>query len=140
MGFDLGIVSAGEGSVSIMGSEGGMFMGPGQAMWSQKIKLAEGRPRADGRHQHVVDQRRRLPPRRQPAGKVFVQARAQLGERGFEGRVRKYIGTNDDGTFSFKDCTEGTYTIRVEGGDDEQSYEAQLTKIEVRAAQPVWGS
>jgi hypothetical protein len=138
--FDLGIVSAGEGSVSIMGSEGGMFMGPGQAMWSQKIELAEGEPK-----ELTVDINTSsisgvvYLPDGSPAGKVFVQARAHLGDRGFEGRVRKYIGTNDDGTFTFKDCAEGTYTIRVEGGDDEQSYEAQLTKIEVRAAQPVTG-
>ena len=69
----------------------------------------------------------------------MARARAQLGARGFEGRVRKFLPTNDDGTFTFRDVAEGSYTIRVEGGGDDQAYEAQVTKVEVRASQPATG-
>jgi|GEM_PF-6948161 len=138
--FDLGVVSAGKGAVSVMGSEGGMFMGPGQAMWSQGLELAEGEPREltidinTSSISGVV-----YLPDGSPAAKMFVQARAQLGQRGFEGRVRKFISTNDDGTFVFRDVAEGEYTIRVSGGDDEQGYEAELQGIDVRATLPVTG-
>ena len=138
--FDLGVVSAGKGTVSVMGGEGGMFMGPGQAMWSQEVELAEGEPK-----DLLVDINTSsisgvvYMPDGSPAAKMFVQARAQLGARGFEGRVRKFLPTNDDGTFTFRDVAEGSYTIRVEGGDDDQAYEAQVTKVEVRASQPVAG-
>jgi hypothetical protein len=138
--FDLGIVSAGEGTVSVMGGDGGMFMGPGQSVWSQQVALAEGEPK-----DLLIDINTSsiagvvyLPDGR-PAGKVMVQARAQLGGRGFEGRVRKFLATNDDGTFLFRDVAEASYTIRVEGRDDEEAYEAQLTDVEVRASQPVTG-
>ena len=138
--FDLGVVSAGKGNVSVMGSEGGMFMGPGQAMWSQAIELAEGEPR-----ELTVDINTSsisgvvyLPDGR-PAAKMYVQARAQLGARGDDGRVRKFVGTNDDGTFVFRDVAEASYTIRVRGGDEEQSFEAELKGLEVKASLPVAG-
>ncbi|MAD34011.1 MAG: hypothetical protein CMJ88_09660 [Planctomycetes bacterium] len=138
--FDLGVVSAGKGSVAVMGSEGGMFMGPGQAMWSQTLELAEGEPR-----ELTVDINTSsisgvvyLPDGR-PAAKMYVQARAQLGARGDDGRVRKFVGTNDDGTFVFRDVAEASYTIRVRGGDDDQAFEAELKDLEVKATLPITG-
>ena len=138
--FDLGVVSAGEGTVSVMGGEGGMFMGPGQAVWSQQVQLAEGEPKeltVDINTSSIAGAV--YLPDGSPAAKVFVQARAQLGGRGFEGRVRKFLATNDDGSFLFRDVAEGTYTIRVEGERDEERFEAEQKGVEVRASLPVTG-
>lgn len=138
--FDLGIVSAGSGMVSVVGTEGGMFMGPGQGIYSEAIELAEGEPR-----ELTVDVYTSTisgtvyMPDGSPAGKIFVRAEARLGEGGREGRARKFGSTNDDGTFTFTDVAEGVWTIRADGGEEEDRYEARLENLEVRSSAPATG-
>ncbi len=138
--FDLGVVSAGEGTVSVIGGEGGMFMGPGETVWSQQVELAEGEPKDllldinTSSIRGVV-----YTPEGAPAGKVFVQARAQIGKGGRSGRVRKFTNTNDDGTFEFRDVAEGVYTIRVEGGEGDARYEGEVENVHAQAVQPAVG-
>jgi len=137
--FDLGVVSAGKGSFSVVGGEGGMFVGPGQSLYSEGVELAEGEPKemTVDIYTSTISGTVYLPDG-SPAAKIFMRAEAELGN-GREGRARKFGATNDDGTFTFKDVAEGRWTIRAEGGTDEQRYEARLDDLEVTSAVPATG-
>lgn len=138
--FDLGIVSAGRGTVSVIGGEGGLFVGPGQSLYSENVELAEGEPRelTVDIYTSTISGTVYLPDG-SPAGKIFLRAEANLGENGRDGRARKFGSTNDDGTFRFEDVAEGIWTIRAEGGTDDGRYEARVDNLEVRSSAPATG-
>jgi hypothetical protein len=136
--FDLGVVSAGEGTVSVLGGEAGMFMGPGQAIWSKRVELAEGEPKdlAVDVYTSTIQGFVYLPDG-SPARKVFVRAEAKLGES--SGRARKFGSTNDDGSFRFDGCVEGVWRVTAEAGEDDERSEGQLRGLELKSGQPLSG-
>src|SRR5690606_8292401 len=84
--FDLGTVTAGDITVSIAGSEGGLFMGRGNSMWSSRVQLAEGEQRdlTVDITTSVIAGTCYLPDG-SPGAKVFISAQGQLKGLGEEG-------------------------------------------------------
>lgn len=139
--FDLGVVSAGSVSVSISAAEGGIFTGPQNNVWSGEIKLAEGELRdltidiATTTISGVC-----VRPDGGPAARVFVSAQGRLtGGAGRGGNSWKYTRTNQDGSFSFKDVSEGTWSLEFNGRSDDLNLRAKLPDLVASNGSPTTG-
>lgn len=133
--FDLGVVAAGDLRISIMGSEGGMFMGRSNSVWSGTVKLTEGEQRdmtidiSTG----IIAGRVYLPDG-SPAAKVFVRARGLLkGEGGERGSARQNEITKADGSFRFKDVAEGTWSLSFQADEGDDRWRGKAENLEVMA-------
>jgi hypothetical protein len=133
--FDLGIVSAGDLRISVMGADAGIFAGRGNSMWSSSVKLTEGEQRdltIDIATSVIAGQC--YLPDGSPTGKVFVRARGQIkGADKNRGSSRQNTMTKDDGTFRFKDVVEGTWSLEFESNSGDDRWRGKLENIEVLA-------
>ena len=111
--FDLGVISAGDLNVSVSGSEGGMFMGRSNRIWSDNIKLAEGEQRdlvIDITTSYIAGTC--YLPDGSPGAGVFISARGKLksnGEAGGSSRIN--VVTEADGSFRMKQVPAGTWNL-----------------------------
>jgi hypothetical protein len=74
-----------------------------------------------------------------PAPNVFVQAQGQLKTGGDRGNVWLSATTDGNGEFRFSQVPEGTFTLQVRGGSDEQRWRGSLDGIEVNSGVPIEG-
>lgn len=133
--FDLGIVSAGDLNISVIGNDGGMFVGRGNSVWSSFVKLTEGEQRdltIDIATSVLAGQC--FLPDGSPAGKVFVRAHGRLkgGEKNRSNSQQASV-TKEDGTFRIKDVAEGTWSLELEANNGDERWRGKLENIEVVA-------
>jgi hypothetical protein len=131
--FDLGIVSAGNVSISVTGSEGGLFMGRGNSIWSSNIELKEGEQR-----DLTIDITTSMIagtvylPDGSPGARVFVSATNSLKAEGKQGGgSRQNMVTKADGSFKFKQVPEGVWLIDLEKKDGDARYRGTVKDLEV---------
>ena len=131
--FDLGIVQAGNVNVTVSGSEGGMFMGRGDSIWSNRIELKESEQRelTIDITTSMIAGTVYLPDGRPGAG-IFVRARGKLMVDGKErGSSRQNMVTESDGSFKFKEVPAGTWKLELQKRDRDERYRAELENLEV---------
>jgi len=131
--FDLGIVAAGDLRLSVMGNEGGMFMGRSNSVWSGTVKLTEGEQRdmTIDISTSVIAGAAYLPDG-SPAAKVFVSASGVLkGTDGKRGTARQNTITKADGSFRFKDVAEGTWNLSFRGDNGDDRWRGKVGDIKV---------
>ncbi|MGK0299602.1 MAG: hypothetical protein ACI89X_000469 [Planctomycetota bacterium] len=131
--FDLGIISAGSVSISVTGSEGGMFMGGGGSIWSNNIELKEGEQRdlTIDITTSIIAGSVYLPDGSPGAG-ISVTARGQLKVDGKQsGSSRQRMVTKADGSFKFKQVPEGTWSVDLQKNDGDERYRGKLENLEV---------
>lgn len=138
--FDIGLVPAGDVWVSVLGSEGGIFMGPGSNLWSSSVTLkeAEVRELTIDVVTSTLSGTAWLPDGSVAAG-VFVQGSGRLKTAGDRGNVWLHTSTDANGEFRFRQVPEGTWSLQVRGGNGETRLRGSLDGIEVSAGIPVEG-
>ena len=131
--FDLGVVNAGRLSVSVTGTEGGMFMGRNNTILSSNFEINEGEQRdlTIDITTSVVAGTCYLPDG-SPAAKVFVSARGRLKSVDDQGgSSRRNTVTSEDGTFSLKQIAEGSWTFDFQSNDGDERWRAKIENLEV---------
>lgn len=131
--FDLGIISAGNVSVSVTGNEGGLFMGRGNSIWSSSFELKESEQRdlTIDITTSVLGGTVYLPDGSPGAG-VFLSARGQLKVNGKQsGSSRQNMVTKADGSFKFKQVPAGMWTISLRKSDGDVRFRGGLENLEV---------
>lgn len=133
--FDLGTVTAGGLSVTVLATTDGMFVGDDETLWSERLELTAGEVRelaisvqtaaisgtcvrADG----------------EPAAGANVEAEGNLSGQG--GVVTRRTPTNAAGEFHFANLAEGTWKVRVRSSRG-RSVRAELAPVELRAGNPI---
>jgi hypothetical protein len=131
-------VPAGKLRVSVVSSEGMMFMGGGTNLWSGEVNLTE----AEVRELTIEVATSTIAgvcymPDGSPAVGVWVQAsgKAKDGEGGRD----LWLGspTDSKGTFRFAQVAEGTWSIEVSSRGGEAGGRGKVEGIEVAAGLPV---
>lgn len=131
--FDLGVINAGEVTITIMGSEEGMFMGRSNSIWTQKVQLAE----SDQRDITIDVTTSTLAgtvymPDGSPGAGIFIRARGRLRVDGkLEGSSRQNVVTKSDGSFKFSEVSEGIWSLEMQKRDGDNRYRANVENIEV---------
>lgn len=131
--FDLGVISAGDLNVSVSGSEGGMFMGRSNSIWSDNIKLAEGEQRdlvIDITTSYIAGTC--YLPDGSPGAGVFISARGKLKSNGeARGSSRMNVVTEADGSFRMKQVPAGTWNLDFRGKSGDERWRNRIEKLEV---------
>jgi phage baseplate assembly protein gpV len=135
--FDLGIVPAGDLWVQVTGSTEGVFMGPGNNLWSQKVTLAPAELR-DLTIEVVTSSMRGTCwlSDGSPAAGAYVHARGKLKSGGDNAQVWLSASVDAQGAFRFPQVPEGTWSLEARGGTSEAPGKGLLEGIIVVGGVP----